>query len=111
MTPTDPNRRQLLAAAAAGVAAEVLAADAPGKAAEDKASGIRITSLHASPVGPKAYVKIETNYKITGWGEVTGLEPKVACALAHSLFELLDGENPTRVEHLWQKLYLSLIHI
>jgi galactonate dehydratase len=38
---------------------------------------------------------------------VTGLEPKVACALAHSLFELLDGENPTRVEHLWQKLYRS----
>jgi galactonate dehydratase len=109
MTPTDPNRRQLLAAAgaaaAAGVAAEVLAADPPGKAAEDKASGIRITALHASPVGPKAYVKIETSHKITGWGEVTGLDPKVACALAHSLFELLDGENPTRVEHLWQKVY------
>ncbi len=35
MTPTDPNRRQLLAAAGAaaavGVAAEVLAADGPGK--------------------------------------------------------------------------------
>jgi galactonate dehydratase len=111
MTPTDPNRRQLLAAAGAaaavGVAAEVLAADGPGKAAEDKASAIRITALRASPVGPKAYVKIETNYKVTGWGEVTGLEPKVACALAESLFELLDGENPTRVEHLWQKLYRS----
>jgi galactonate dehydratase len=111
MTPTDPNRRQMLAvagaAAAVGIAAEVLAADAPGKNAEDKASGIRITALHASPVGPKAFVKIETNYKITGWGEVTGLEPKVASALAESLFELLDGENPTRVEHLWQKLFRS----
>jgi galactonate dehydratase len=111
MTPTDPNRRQMLAvagaAAAVGMAAEVLAADAPGKNAEDKASGIRITALHASPVGPKAFVKIETNYKITGWGEVTGLEPKVGSALAESLFELLDGENPTRVEHLWQKLFRS----
>ena len=29
------------------------------------------------------------------------------CALAESLFELLDGENPTRIEHLWQKLYRS----
>jgi galactonate dehydratase len=109
MNPIDPNRRQLLAAAGAaaavGIAAEVLAADAPGKAAEDKASGIRITALHASPVGPKAYVKIETNHKITGWGEMTGLDPKVACALTESFFELLDGENPTRVEHLWQKLY------
>jgi galactonate dehydratase len=45
--------------------------------------------------------------KVSGWGEVTGLEPKVACALAESLFELLDGENPTRVEHLWQKLFRS----
>ena len=25
--------------------------------------------------------------------------------LAESLFELLDGENPTRIEHLWQKIY------
>ena len=25
--------------------------------------------------------------------------------LAQSLFELLDGENPTRIEYLWQKLY------
>ena len=107
MPPTDPTRRELLAAAAAGVAAEVFAADPPGKAAEDKASGVRITALRAMPAGPKAYVKIETNHKITGWGEVTGLEPKVACALAESLFELLDGENPTRVEHLWQKLYRS----
>lgn len=24
-----------------------------------------------------------------------------------SLFELLDGENPTRIEHLWQKIYRS----
>jgi len=58
-------------------------------------------------VGPKAYVKIETSHKVTGWGEVTGSEPRVASALAQSLFELLDGENPTRVEHLWQKVYRS----
>jgi galactonate dehydratase len=38
---------------------------------------------------------------------VTGLEPAVAAALAQSLFELLDGENPTRIEHLWQKVYRS----
>jgi galactonate dehydratase len=58
-------------------------------------------------VGTKAFIKIETNKGIVGWGEVTGLDPTVAVALAHSLFELLDGENPTRIEHLWQKLYRS----
>jgi galactonate dehydratase len=31
----------------------------------------------------------------------------VAATLAQSLFELLDGENPTRIEYLWQKLFRS----
>jgi galactonate dehydratase len=83
------------------------AQDNPAANVEDRGSSIRIKSLRATRVGTKAYVKIETNHNVTGWGEVTGLDPNVACALAHSLFELLDGENPTRVEHLWQKLYRS----
>ena len=105
----DIDRRQALVAGAAVVGGlalvEAVSADAPGKQAEDRGANLRISRLRALPAGPKAYVKIETNHKITGWGEVTGLEPKVACALAESLFELLDGENPTRIEHLWQKLY------
>jgi galactonate dehydratase len=79
----------------------------PAANVADRTSTIKITRLRGFPVGPKAYVKIETNHGITGWGEITGLEPKVAVALAESLFELLDGENPTRIEHLWQKLYRS----
>jgi len=58
-------------------------------------------------VGSKVYVKIETNHQVTGWGEITGSEPTVAVALAHSLLELLLNENPTRIEHLWQKMYRS----
>ena len=108
---SDVNRRDLLgavgAAAAGGLllAGAVTGADAPGNSVADRTGSIKITSVKGIPTGPKAYIKIETNHKITGWGEVTGLEPKVACALAESLFELLDGENPTRVEFLWQKLY------
>jgi galactonate dehydratase len=107
----DPNRREVLgtlgAAAVGGLAlADAIAAE-PVAQVEDKLSDVKITSLRAFVVGPKAYFKIETNKKVTGWGEVTGLDPKVSCALAESLFELLDGENPTRVEHLWQKLFRS----
>jgi galactonate dehydratase len=88
---------------------EDLAKDAPNpsKGAEDRASSIRITSLYATRAGTKAYLRIDTSHKISGWGEITGLEPDVACALAKSLYELLDNENPTRIEHLWQKLYRS----
>src|SRR5947208_4951541 len=106
---TEVDRRRLLAAGAVAVGGlalvDAVAADAPGKQVEDKGAGLKITRLHAMPAGPKAYVKIETNHKITGWGEITALEPHVACALAQSLFELLDRENPTRIEYLWQKIY------
>jgi galactonate dehydratase len=104
-----PNRREVLGTAGALAAGGVLLAGgaAAGAQVEDRASAIRITALRASPVGTKAYVKIETNRAVTGWGEVTGLEPRVACALAESLRELLVGENPTRIEHLWQKLFRS----
>src|SRR5271165_6776490 len=103
------DRRELLASAGILAAGGMLLASAgPLQAAvEEKHSAVRITGLKAIPVGPKCFVKIETSHKITGWGEVTGLEPKVAGALLESLFELLDKENPTRIEYLWQKLYRS----
>jgi galactonate dehydratase len=77
----------------------------PAAQVEDRGANLNIKGLRASRVGTKAYVRIETNRELVGWGEVTGLEPQVAVALAQSLFELLDGENPTRIEHLWHKLY------
>jgi galactonate dehydratase len=51
------------------------------------------------------FVKIGTNHGLSGWGEIKGVVPTVAAALAGSMFELLDGQNPTRIEHLWQVLY------
>jgi len=115
---TSPNaspfgRRKLLTAMGAAVAGQALLADFlpaqenPAANVADRSSSIRIKSLTTFPTGPKVFVKIETNHGITGWGEIDQLEPNVASALAKSLFELLDGENPTRIEHLWQKLYRS----
>jgi galactonate dehydratase len=104
------DRRDLIgvgAVAAATLALDHVFAAGPGARVEDRTSTIKITALRGFRVGTKAYVKIETNHKITGWGEITGLEPTVAIALVGSLFELLDGENPTRIEHLWQKVYRS----
>jgi galactonate dehydratase len=73
----------------------------------DRASGIRITGLHLRYVAPVVFVQITTNRGVSGWGDIKAIEPRSAMALAESLFELLDGENPTRIEHLWQKLYRS----
>src|SRR5262245_53405640 len=79
--------------------------DNPAGQVADTASSIRIAGLRTYRVQHKVYVEVLTNQKITGWGEVSALVPTAAEALAKSLFELLDGENPTRIEHLWQKLY------
>jgi len=115
MPPETPDsgltRREVIAGgtlAAAGflMAQEATSADNdPGVQAADRGSNIKITALKAFPTGAKCFVRIDTNQNVRGWGEVTGSEPKVAGALAESFFEILDGENPTRVEHLWQKLY------
>jgi galactonate dehydratase len=83
----------------------IAAAQNPAAQVADRSSSIRITRATATPFGSKVFVKIETNHGITGWGEIDQLAPTVAAALARSLFELLDNENPTRIEFLWQKLY------
>ena len=111
MLRNSVSRRRWLGSAGVAALGTVLAGENVASAAdgsagvEDRGANLRITALRGFRVGTKAYVKVETNRQLTGWGEVTGLDPNVAVALAHSLFELLDGENPTRVEHLWQKLY------
>src|SRR5262249_21557261 len=68
-------------------------------------SRVRITGLKTHRVQSKVYVELQTSQKVAGWGEISALVPRAAEELAKSLFELLDGENPTRIEHLWQKLY------
>ena len=79
----------------------------PAANVADRSSSIKITKITPTPVKRKVFLKVETNHGVTGWGEIDQLEPYVATALVKSLFELLDGENPTRIEHLWQKIYRS----
>src|SRR5581483_928824 len=77
----------------------------PAAQVGDRTSSIRIRRLHATWVGATVYVKIETNHGIVGWGEIKAVDPRVAKPLVESLYQLLDDENPTRIEHLWQKIY------
>ncbi len=77
----------------------------PAAQVADRASTIKITGLRTYWAHPVIYVRIETNQGVVGWGDLKGVHPVPAQALVHSLFELLEGENPTRIEYLWQKLY------
>jgi len=105
------DRRQWLQSAGAAAAGfslvnhAVAQDEAPGSQVADRASSIRITGLKTYWVGPIVYVKIETNHGLVGWGDLKGTDVRVGRVLVESLFELLDGENPTRIEHLWQKMF------
>src|SRR5437773_7455007 len=107
----SPTRRDLFATLGAFTAGQTLLSTAigqernPAALVADRASTIRIARMRASWVGPCVFVRIETNHGIVGWGEVKAVDPRVAKPLAESLFELIDGENPTRIEHIWQKIY------
>src|SRR5439155_16416015 len=73
----------------------------PAVQVADRASAIRITGLRAFWVNPVVYLRIETNQGVVGWGDLKGVDPRPAKALVESLYELLDRENPTRIEYPW----------
>ena len=104
------SRRGLLGAfgAASGLALlnhAVAAENNPAAQVVDRGSNIKLTAMKTHRVQHKIYVELSTNAGVTGWGEVSALVPAAAEELCKALWELLDGENPTRIEHLWQKLY------
>jgi galactonate dehydratase len=105
------TRREMFTALGAVAVGQTLLADAlaqernPATQVEDRSSTIKITKPRAIRLGGTVYVKIDTNHGVVGWGEIKGVDPRVSKPLAESLFELIDGENPTRIEHIWQKLY------
>src|SRR5207253_2047183 len=74
--------------------ADAVAADKnPAAQVADKTSSLRITGLRAQWANPCVFLRIETNHGIVGWGDIKGIDPRVAKPLAESLFQLLDGEN------------------
>ena len=108
-----PSRRELLSAGVAIAAGNSMLREAVGAHQNsatqvvDRMSTLRITGMKTYWVNPCVIVKIETNHGIVGWGDLKGVDPRVSKVLAESLFELLNGENPTRIEHLWQKIFRS----
>jgi galactonate dehydratase len=105
------SRRECLSTLAAVTAGQALlqkvVGDEVNPAAQvaDRTTSIKITAMRAHWVGSHVLIKIETNHGVSGWGDLKGVDPRVSKPLAESLFAMLDGENPTRIEHLWQKIY------
>jgi galactonate dehydratase len=57
---------------------------------------------------PWVFLRIDTDAGIHGWGQVsTGPHSAVVAGAASRLGPILEGEDPTRIEFLWHKLYAS----
>ncbi|HPX42411.1 MAG TPA: D-galactonate dehydratase, partial [Candidatus Hydrogenedentes bacterium] len=68
---------------------------------------MKITKVEAFPVPPRwAFCKVDTDEGVSGWGEST-LEGHAATQVAAvgELARILVGEDPTRIEFLWQSMY------
>jgi len=76
------------------------------------ASGLRIRDVEALPVWighrNQLLVKVTADDGTFGWGEsgLSGRELAVMGAISH-FRELLIGEDPFRIAHIWQRLYRS----
>ena len=52
-------------------------------------------------------VEIETDNGLVGWGECYG-PARITAAVVESVAQLLIGEDPLRIDHLWRKVYSTL---
>jgi len=59
-----------------------------------------------TPKRPRALIKVETDEGICGWGEAYSHGPDLALApVVDYIFELIKGEDPTRIEFIMLKLF------
>jgi galactonate dehydratase len=67
---------------------------------------MKISNVKVFPVANFVYVKIETDEGVHGVGEasLSGRSAAVVAAFDH-LIPLLIGQDPTRIEHIWQDIF------
>ena len=60
------------------------------------------------------FVEVSTDEGITGWGEVTGTSPvanKAVCAMLAQTSNLIEGDNATRIETIWNKVFRAFTYM
>jgi galactonate dehydratase len=95
------TRRSLLAAPAA-----LAAAPAPTPAAPARSLRMKITRAEPILTGSDVFLKIETDAGITGYGDATNhFLPYSVDGMLRDLIPFLIGEDPERIEYLWQSCF------
>jgi galactonate dehydratase len=106
MTPT--NRRRFLQMAGAGLlglAGNLAAAVESNQSADVRPAGSRLKITKVEPIltGSDVFLKIETDAGIVGYGDGTNqFLPYAVEGMLKDITPYLVGEDPERVEYLWQ---------
>ncbi|MDE0622481.1 MAG: galactonate dehydratase [Bryobacterales bacterium] len=93
---------------APGAAAALAAAPGPIRITGAKTFGV---TWEDDSDRPYVFVKLETDQGVVGWGEAT-LEGKAGAVLQtiDDLKEFYLGQDPMRVEHIWQSMYVHAFY-
>lgn len=81
-----------------------------------KITGVRpwLIKSTASYWGEFLFVEVTTDEGITGWGEITTttkIANRALTAMLRQISTMLAGEDPSRIEHLWHKLFRSFTYM
>lgn len=69
---------------------------------------MKITEVTSYLSSDGVFVKVETDEGITGYGEGTNFTPRAVIGMIEELKPYLIGEDPQRIEHLWQSCFRRL---
>ncbi len=64
--------------------------------------------------GEYFFVEVQTDEGITGWGEITTttlVANRAVAGIINGLNDLLVGEDPTRIERIWHKVFRSFTYM
>ena len=60
------------------------------------------------------FVEVSTDEGITGWGEITGTSSvanRAVCAMLAQTSNLIEGDNATRIERIWNKVFRAFTYM
>ncbi len=64
--------------------------------------------------GEYFFVEVTTDQGVTGWGEITTttrMANRAVAGIIRQLNDLLVGEDPARIEHIWHKVFRSFTYM
>lgn len=93
-------------AAGDGILGESLTDSAIQKPVQRTTSRMKITAVETIMTGSNVFVKISTNQGITGYGDATNnFIPHSVEGMLKDMIPYLIGEDPQRIEYLWQSCF------